>query len=101
MMPFNYGWTIALDPGTSVKAVFDGVVSQVIVQPGFSQCVLVQHGNYFTFYCKLTGVSVRAGDKVKTGQVLGKVDTIAGETQLHFQLWQGRTPQNPQSWLRR
>ena len=101
MMPFNYGWTIALDPGTSVKAVFDGVVSQVIVQPGFNQCVLVQHGNYFTFYCKLTGVSVRAGDKVKTGQVLGKVDTIAGETQLHFQLWQGRTPQNPQSWLRR
>lgn len=101
MMPFNYGWTIALDPGTSVKAVFDGVVSQVIVQPGFNQCVLVQHGNYFTFYCKLTGVSVRAGDKVKTGQVLGKVDTIAGETQLHFQLWQGRTPQNPESWLRK
>lgn len=100
LMPFCYGVSIALDPGTQVKAVFDGTVKQVVVQPGFNQCVLVQHGDYFTFYCKLGSVSVKAGDKVKTGQVLGTVDTIAGETQLHFQLWSGKNPQNPESWLR-
>ena len=52
-MPFNNGIGIALSPGTAVKSVFDGKVCQVIVMPGYNQCVLVQHGGYFTFYCKL------------------------------------------------
>ena len=99
-MPFNNGINIALSPGTAVKSVFDGKVCQVIVMPGYNQCVLVQHGGYFSFYCKLGKVSVKAGDKVKTGQVLGVVDTIAGETQLHFELWEDKTPRDPEGWLR-
>lgn len=99
-LPFNNGVTIALPAGTEIKAVFDGVVKQIVVMPGYNKCILVQHGNYFSFYCKLGTVSVKAGDKVKTGQVVGTVDTIGGETQLHFQIWSGRTPQNPETWLR-
>ena len=99
-LPFNNGVTIALPAGTEIKAVFDGVVKQIVVMPGYNKCVLVQHGNYFSFYCKLGTVSVKTGDKVKTGQVVGTVDTIGGETQLHFQIWSGRTPQNPETWLR-
>lgn len=99
-MPFNNGIGIALSPDTAVKSVFDGQVCQVIVMPGYSQCVLIQHGGYFTFYCKLSNVSVKAGDKVKTGQVIGKVDTIAGDTQLHFELWEDKTPRDPEGWLR-
>lgn len=99
-LPFNNGVTIALPAGTEIKAVFDGVVKQIVVMPGYNKCILVQHGNYFSFYCKLRTVSVKAGDKVKTGQVVGTVDTIGGETQLHFQIWSGRTPQNPETWLR-
>ncbi|MBQ9309750.1 MAG: peptidoglycan DD-metalloendopeptidase family protein [Bacteroidales bacterium] len=99
-MPFNNGVNIALSKDSSVKAVFDGTVSNVVVIPGYNQCILVQHGGYFTFYCKLASVNVKAGDKVRTGQVLGRVDTIAGETQLHFELWEGRKPQNPELWLR-
>ncbi len=99
-LPFNNGVTVALPAGTEIKAVFDGVVKQIVVMPGYNKCVLVQHGNYFSFYCKLGAVSVKAGDKVKTGQVVGTVDTIGGETQLHFQIWSGRTPQNPETWLR-
>lgn len=99
-LPFNNGMTIALAKGSSVKAVFDGVVKQIVVMPGYNQCVLVQHGNYFSFYCKLKTTSVKAGDKVKTGQTIGEVDTINGETQLHFQIWKDQTPQNPEQWLR-
>lgn len=99
-LPFNNGITIAVSAGTGVKAVFDGVVKQIVVMPGYNKCVLVQHGNYFSFYCKLGSVSVKAGDNVKTGQTLGTVDTIGGETLLHFQIWSGRTPQNPETWLR-
>ena len=99
-LPFNNGVNIAVAKNTAAKAVFDGTVKNIVVMPGYNQCVLVQHGGYFTFYCKLASVNVKAGDKVKTGQVIGRVDTISGETQLHFELWEGRTPQNPELWLR-
>ena len=99
-LPFNNGVTIAVAKGAEVDVVFDGVVKQIVVMPGYNQCVLVQHGNYFTFYCKLKSTAVKPGDKVRTGQKIGTVDTINGETQLHFQVWQGNKPQNPESWLR-
>ena len=99
-LPPNNGVDIALAKGEHVKAVFDGVVSQVLVMPGYNQCVLVQHGNYFTLYCKMKNIAVKAGDKIKTGQLIGDIDTINGQTQLHFEVWKGKDPQNPETWLR-
>lgn len=99
-LPPNNGVDIALAKGTLVCSVFDGVVAQVIVMPGYNQCVLVQHGNYFTLYCKMKNLLVVQGDKVKTGQALGTIDTINGQTQLHFEIWKGKNPQNPENWLR-
>ena len=99
-MPFNNGVNVSVAKGTKIQAVFNGEVKRVIVMPGYNKCVLVQHGSYFTFYCKLASVSVKAGDKVKTGQTIGVVDTIDGQTQFHFQLWEGQKPQDPEKWLR-
>ena len=99
-LPFNNGLNISTAKDSAIKAVFDGTVTNVVMIPGYNQCVLVQHGGYFTFYCKLASVNVKAGQKVKTGEVLGRVDTIAGETQLHFELWEGKTPRNPELWLK-
>jgi len=99
-LPYNNGINIALSKGTEIKAVFNGVVKQIVVMPGYNQCVLVQHGNYFSFYCKLKSTSVKAGDTVRTGQTIGIVDTINGETQIHFQIWKDNSPQNPELWLR-
>ncbi|MCQ2134087.1 MAG: peptidoglycan DD-metalloendopeptidase family protein [Bacteroidales bacterium] len=99
-LPFNNGVTISVDKGTAAKAVFDGEVSKIVVMPGYNMCVLVQHGNYFSFYCKLGKVNVKVGDKVKTGDTIGTVDTLDGATQLHFEIWKGTTPQNPETWLR-
>ena len=99
-LPPNNGVDLALAKGAKVRAVFDGVVRQIVVMPGYNKCILVQHGNYFTFYCKLGSTSVKAGDKVKTGDLLGTVDVINDQIQLHFQVWQGNKPQNPEHWLR-
>lgn len=100
-LPANNGLDITASKGSQVKAVFNGTVKQVFVMPGYNQCVLVQHGkNYFTFYCKLGAVSVKAGDKVITGQVLGTIETQSGNNQLHFELWKDSKPQNPEGWLR-
>lgn len=100
-LPFNNGINIAVAPDSDVKAVFNGVVVQISVLPGYHQCVLVQHGKYFTLYAKIRNVSVKTGDKVTTGQVIGKVDTIGGETVFHFEVWDDKTvPRDPAVWLR-
>lgn len=100
-LPPNNGVTVAVSKDAVVSAVFDGVVAQISVLPGYHQCILVQHGNYFTLYSKIKNVYVKQGDKVKTGQKLGVVDTINGETTFHFEIWNEKTtPQNPETWLR-
>ncbi|MBR4524752.1 MAG: peptidoglycan DD-metalloendopeptidase family protein [Bacteroidales bacterium] len=101
VMPANNGVNIGLSADAEVKAVFDGEVKRVIVMPGYGRCVLVQHGGYFTFYCKLGKVEVKSGDKVKTGQTLGRIDTIDGQTELHFEVWKEKEPENPELWLRK
>lgn len=100
VMPANNGVNIGVSRDAQVRAVFNGEVKHVIVMPGYGRCVLVQHGSYFTFYCKLGQVDVKAGDHVGTGQVLGRVDMIDGQTQLHFEVWKEKTPENPENWLR-
>ena len=99
-LPQNNGVTLTVKQGAEAKAVFNGKVTQIVVLPGYNQCVLVSHGEYFTLYSKLKTVNVKTGDKVVTGQVVGTVDTIGGEDQFHFELWKGSTPQNPENWLR-
>ncbi len=99
-LPFNNGVNISLAKDQAVCAVFNGVVKQIVVMPGYNKCVLIQHGNYFSFYCKLATANVRPGDTVKTGDIIGTVDTIDGMNQLHFQIWKGTVPQNPELWLR-
>ena len=100
-LPQNNGVTLVVRRGAPVKAVFNGTVSQIVVLPGYNQCVLVNHGEYFTLYSKLKSVSVKAGQKITTGQEVGTVDTIGGEDLFHFELWKGSDPQNPENWLKK
>ncbi|MBO4656840.1 MAG: peptidoglycan DD-metalloendopeptidase family protein [Bacteroidales bacterium] len=99
-LPTNNGVDITAARNATVKCVFDGTVKQVLVMPGYSQCVLVQHGTYYTFYCRLGKVSVKAGQKVNAGDSLGTLDVTDGSSVLHFQIWKGTDKQNPESWLR-
>jgi septal ring factor EnvC (AmiA/AmiB activator) len=98
-MPFNNGINIATDPGADVFSVFEGEVKRILVLPGYNQCVLIKHGDYFTFYCKLDRVKVKAGDKVSTGQNIGKLAETSEGSEIHFQLWNGTDKQNPENWL--
>jgi len=100
-MPQNNGVTFTTPKNAEVFCVFDGVIRQIVMMPGYNQCVLVQHGEYFTFYCKLTKVFVKSGDKVSTGDSIGSLDTdTKNSSSLHFQIWKGTVKQNPESWLR-
>ncbi len=98
----NSGIDIETTPGTRARAVFNGVVSRIFVTPGYNSTIIVRHGNYLTIYANLSEVYVRAGEKVTTGQNLGKIysDSQDGNrTILTFQRWKERTKLNPESWL--
>ncbi|MDR1502152.1 MAG: peptidoglycan DD-metalloendopeptidase family protein [Prevotella sp.] len=96
------GIDIQSQSGAEAKSVFNGEVTYVAAIPGYNTCIIVRHGNYYTFYGNIQSIYVKQGDKVKTGQSLGKVYTDAdtGFSQLHFQLWQGTNKLNPEPWLR-
>lgn len=99
-LPFNNGVNISAPTGCNVYSVYEGVVKKVIVIPGYSNCVLVEHGKYFTFYCKLGRVNVKAGQKIATGALIGTLDTKQESSELHFELWNGTQKQNPELWLK-
>ena len=100
-MPANDGITITAPKGAVAKCVFEGVVKQIIIMPGYNHCILVQHGEYFTFYCKLSQASVKVGQTVKAGDTLGTLETSEeNNSALHFQIWKGNVKQNPSQWLR-
>ena len=97
------GIDIQAQKGANIRAVFDGEVSKVFSFPGSNNCVIVRHGEYYTFYANIYDLFVKQGDKVKTGQSLGRIftDPDTNVSAMHFQLWQKTTKLNPAPWLRR
>ena len=97
----NNGVDIATEEGSAAKAVFDGVVSAVVVIPGANKAVIVRHGEFLTVYSNLTNVEVKMGDNVKVKQKLGTVgtDRLNGKTILHLEIWKGSTKMNPAQWI--
>ena len=86
-----------------IRSVFDGEVSKVFSFPGSNTCVIIRHGDYYTFYANILDLFVKQGDKVKTGQSLGSIytDPDTGLSKMHFQLWQKTNKINPAPWLSR
>jgi murein hydrolase activator len=93
--------TIATDIGSPVKSSFDGVVTAVIEDEGST--VMIQHGRYFTTYSNLGGVSVKKGQTVTTGQVIGKaLANLDGVGAIEFYLYDEKANYfDPEKWLRR
>lgn len=97
----NNGIDIACPAGSKARAVFEGVVVSVNKITPTNNAVILRHGDYFTVYSNLDQVSVQRGDKVNTREDIGKVhtDKSEGKTELHFEIWQGKTLLNPSLWL--
>lgn len=73
------GMDIAAEAGTQVCAAADGTVYTVYEDETMGMTVVIRHdGDYTTKYASLAKeVSVKAGDTVKAGQVIGTVGTTA------------------------
>jgi murein DD-endopeptidase MepM/ murein hydrolase activator NlpD len=78
--------------GTPVRAVADGVVKYAAWNGGHGRYVKVDHeGGAKTSYSHLSAIAVKNGQRVKQGQVIGKVGSTGYSTgpHLHYQLWVG------------
>ena len=98
----NQGIDIKTSVGATIKCVADGEVTAIMDLDQY-QVVMVKHGKYFTAYNKLNTVSVKQGDVVKAGSVLGTVAAdFDGDGSFQFQVFNDRQVyQNPESWLKR
>ena len=93
--------TIATEIGSPVKSSFEGVVTTVTEDEGAT--VMIQHGRYFTTYSNLTGVTVKRGQSVTTGQVIGKaLANLEGVGAIEFYIYDEKSKYyDPEKWLRR
>jgi septal ring factor EnvC (AmiA/AmiB activator) len=97
----NPGLTLETEEGSPVKAIFDGEVVSVFDVEGESN-VLIRHGKYFTTYGNLASSSVAKGNKVKSGQTIGKAGSNSdGNGEIEFLLLQETKNLDPAIWIRR
>lgn len=95
----NHGVDITTENQATVRAVFEGEVTEIQVLAG-TRVVFVRHGDYISVYQNLSNVSVKQGQKVSTKQTIGTVaQNREGQSVLKFYLTQNNQFQNPQSWL--
>ena len=97
----NKGIFIQTTSGSDARAVYEGEVTSCMVL-GKTYAIIIQHGNYRTVYTGLQKTYVKAGDKVKSKQAIGRIfsDTEQdNKTELQFQVWRDRDILNPSLWI--
>jgi septal ring factor EnvC (AmiA/AmiB activator) len=99
---YNNGIDIKASSASAVRAVHDGSVVSVFTVPGNGNAVMLKHGEYYSAYSNLESVSVKRGDKLKSGAQLGIVgkDSNTGSYLLHFEIWEGKNKEDPEDWLK-
>lgn len=84
--------------GAQARCVFNGEVSKVYNSGQAGYVIMVRHGRYISVYSNLSSVSVTAGQRVTTNQILG---TVGPSHILMFRLQDWDQLLNPKKWLSR
>ena len=99
----NDGIDIAVSPGTSVAAAYEGQVAFSSDIKGYGKTIIIQHRDkYATVYANNKTNLVKKGAAVKTGQVIATTGgSGAGNSapHLHFQIREHNQSRNPLFYL--
>jgi septal ring factor EnvC (AmiA/AmiB activator) len=97
------GIEIAARAGTPVHAVHEGRVAYAEPFTGFSNLVIVDHGDQaYTLYGYLASVAVRAGTAIDGGDIVGVAgEGPSGQQAVYFELRIDGKAVNPVEWLRK
>ena len=85
----HQGIDLAAPSGTPVYATADGVVEKAQYWSSYGNIVTIEHGaSMETRYAHLSGYAVRAGDRVRKGQLIGYVGSTGRSTgpHLHYEV---------------
>lgn len=88
--------------GASVYATADGVVVWAGLRGGYGNMVEIDHGyGFHTRYGHLSAISVRLGERVQTGTLLGRVGSTGRSTgpHLHYEVWLADSVTDPDKYL--
>lgn len=93
------GMDFSASTGTDIYATGNGVVKHIEQSNrGYGNHVIISHGyGYETLYAHLSKISVRKGQSIKRGEVLGKVGSTGTSTapHLHYEVIKGGNPIDP------
>ena len=98
----HYGIDIATPRNEPVGAVADGSVIFADWTGAFGYTMIVDHGEYMTFYKHCRRLFKRGGEQVKLGEVIALAGNTGQESSgvhLHFEVWRNGTPVNPETYL--
>jgi len=100
---FHTGIDIARPYGTIIRAAAAGRVVYAGWMGGYGRVVVIDHGRgYSTLYAHCSRLLVRKGQRVSSGQAIGKVGASGRATgsHLHFEVRYKNKPINPMKVLR-
>ncbi len=98
----HLGLDFDAEPGSDIKVVASGVVVWAGERAGYGNTIDVDHGNgYMTRYAHNQQNLVHVGERVKFGEVIGKVGSTGRSTgpHCHFEVWLNGRPVNPYSYV--
>lgn len=96
------GLDIKGNHGEIVKTTANGKVKFANRKGGYGNVVIVDHGNGFeTYYGHLSKISVKQGQKVAAGDIIGKIGSTGRSTgpHLHYEVHRNGKILNPKSYL--
>ena len=99
---FHRGLDIVVPHGTPVLAAADGLVTVAGRQAGYGKVVHLSHGSGLsTRYGHLSEILVRPGQRVKQGDVVGRVGSTGRSTgpHLHYEVLRAGRHVNPRKYL--
>jgi len=88
--------------GETVKTTANGTVKFASRRGGYGNCIIIDHGNGFeTYYGHLSKISVKQGQKVTAGDIIGKIGSTGRSTgpHLHYEVHRNGKIVNPKSYL--
>jgi hypothetical protein len=99
IVKMHAGIDFSAPQGTAIQATGDGVVVDVDnKRSGYGLHVIIDHGyGYQTLYGHMSGIVVKKGQKIKKGQLIGKVGSTGTSTapHCHYEVHYKGKPVNP------
>lgn len=103
LLGYHTGLDITNGEGTPIQATADGEVASAGWIDGYGQSVIVSHGGDLeTLYAHLSRMEVRAGQKVRRGDILGTMGRSGNATgvHLHYEVRKAGRAVNPHPYMR-